>query len=547
MYGKDPVHENLVLHGHIIAAIAGTSTGYVVPISNVCKEAKARTKVSLQLPSEYYDEQVLVSGAKVPTEKAQAQAQPALRLDEGKAAEILILLQDRLFEEQQRADQILAASPRYAHIQPVAANTDQNLPKPHELSHQNRLGLKRHSKKPARTSSVASRLKHNSSSRRFKQEPCSHNSCNNRGPQGDSPRTSKIGKRTEASGLSARSSLRKRQADFANRRSLSLTTLDDYSNDTIFDDAVEYFIEDADSSRGCRPRAKLLRRFFGSVDMGHLRCAAGDRNRTSLLLQGVRTGSTWALKAKNGLLDAQQLYMALRHVPARVENSPTGLDCAEKEALSHEEVMSVSESRNTAMVYITDLDPLTALALVASAGQSQTQPLRNALCRHLAREAYMGGATGFRTFELAFNLPFMAMRCLENIDYGGSVDALDMSFLDENADARHHLNSASYSCTIVGRDSWNWRGYCFIDTNFDGTDRETSQDYYDEMETCGMPIDPCSNGKCTTEGSDLDPQKVFLRVLIARLNMINDEWNLVINALQSSMDNHSKVRANLIH
>jgi hypothetical protein len=326
-------------------------------------------------------------------------------------------------------------------------------------------------------------------------------------------------------------------------------------------DPIGYFMREEGEIKIGNPRGRHVREFCGKLTLEQLLTAGPNLAHNILYLVCVKSSNGWCLKSRDGPLNAIELLDALKHRPdtkrkhqVSTSTSPTAFmgrmfgHCLRQVGLMQE--LTGGLTRVPEIVYVTDLDPMTILALVLTTTWQQAPALRNALYYHITQTAFVGlqVSMGLTMFELAFHIPFRALR-QGKVRKGLRRKTQDESFPDWGAPISRVLYSATYSFVLAGSDSCTWRGYCFIDTFFDadGQERETAQDHYDntadEDSLPLVPLDPCSNCKYTTEMRAFDPRLRFMTVFHHRLHMATDEWCQVVDALQDTIDNCSKVRA----
>ncbi|KIX09865.1 uncharacterized protein Z518_00946 [Rhinocladiella mackenziei CBS 650.93] len=203
------------------------------------------------------------------------------------------------------------------------------------------------------------------------------------------------------------------------------------------------------------------------------------------------------------------------------------------------------------LVYITDLDRWTIVALIRTASYYQAFPLRDALYKHLSFEPSIGmriTSEGLQTYQIAFHLPYYVWRSspIPNKDHRciGTEplrETRNVSFLNDalpgclpNSPPFDFLYEAQMSCVIAGFDKWSWDGYFFCDAYFDDgdPDKESVGLYYldnqgDEL----VLVDPFARGELSTDRPLENPINYFLTVFRVRLCQIQNEWQRVVNNL----------------
>lgn len=305
---------------------------------------------------------------------------------------------------------------------------------------------------------------------------------------------------------------------------------------------------------GSRARAGFMEETFGKLRRSHLRSVECSHD-ANILLDECTFGSQPKYRTSKGPLTPRQLHDSLQRPRFRVSQPTEASPSDEIDVTSRETAVNTHSgafetetdeqepNAERRVIYIADPDQWSALALVASASFSQTGPLRNLLYRHFKREAYAGLTTtsGLAMFELAFHLPFWALRLLS--DGQKLENSRDVSFLDLEGRESAVVVHSSYSCAVSGVDIWRWVAYCLIDTKHDtlSEDRESAEGHYLDIENCGVPpLSPCGNARFFDPGPE--PRLFFLRVLEVRSTMVHDEWTQIVQRLERSVAQYQQVR-----
>lgn len=307
----------------------------------------------------------------------------------------------------------------------------------------------------------------------------------------------------------------------------------------------------------------VLEQFFSrsqriSLDTGFDKDEA--RRKMALLIDGALHGSEWSPGPVYGPLTASELQSVLskpRFRTARDNLKGVSHDRAiQKVKASSTDSSCILEGRGEVnvdrrIVYITDLNPDFAHALIATTSPHEAASLRSSLCRHLASDAYAAMVTstsGLLMFELAFHLPFKALRTASK-ERPPDPSGQDVSFLNQDDAAPVCIYTSTYSCAITGPDRWRWVVYCFIDTAHDEFLGSRESAYTHHEDSCNMAagdvadtyLDPCCNGTETVETFGPDPRGYFLRVLEVRLSMTIREWARIAHKIQESVEIFEKV------
>lgn len=315
------------------------------------------------------------------------------------------------------------------------------------------------------------------------------------------------------------------------------------------------FMEGWEGSGTCSPRRTIFQYFCGDLRHIELSTTIQDSSKVALVSDRIFHGLKWCPRPLLKPLNAYQLHDALRNpgfgnngclcsnagasiITSCADSSPSQLQPSGGKALE-----LTSECR---IVYITDLTPRIAVALVTAASVHHHETLRNLLYHHLASKPYAGMriTSGLSTFDISFIFPFQALRSVQEGQNLPS-NAQDVSFLSGSKLGTVYICPASYSCGVVGTDVWRWVAYCFVDTYFDGSDdgRESAQDRWDDSVGAGsLPIEPCGDGNFTFEGTGGNPRGWFLLIMNARLRLVVAEWLKLVTALEEWLRSEDKVR-----
>lgn len=279
---------------------------------------------------------------------------------------------------------------------------------------------------------------------------------------------------------------------------------------------------------------------------------------TALVIDGAPFGSEISSAPEYGPLTAQELEEVLRRprFPKANSTSRAAADYRPPRKMYSPSIATGSALEDTyeagadrRIIYVTDLDRRSINALIRTVSVHEADALRDCLCRHLTSDVYAGvtsSTSGLEMFELAFHLPFKALRTAFQ---PSDPRAQDVSFLNWDYTEPIHIYSGTYSCTISGFDNWHWVAYCFIDTYHGGDldTRESAEAFHDDaLGSSGMSLDPCCNGAYTDSVVAIpDPRQYFLKVLEARLSMVVQEWRNVIQRIECSTEMYRKVCENL--
>lgn len=235
-------------------------------------------------------------------------------------------------------------------------------------------------------------------------------------------------------------------------------------------------------------------------------------------------------------LGPQQYRYRLSGEGLPLSNSTTAARRRRQTATARQASRATIERRT---VFVTDLDRQSLLAMARTASPYHYQALQNAFYRYFASaETYIGvnlPTVGVSRFELAFHLPFRALRRLPNKTQPHV--AFDVTFLDWEGRNSAYIFPAKYSFVITGTDDWRWMAYCFVDTFFDTDEDAESASYYADPNQSpdGIPLDPCAAGRDAMDNVVQDPREYFLRILEARLACVSDEWLCIVQEIERNV------------
>ncbi|KAL0766962.1 hypothetical protein CaCOL14_010533 [Colletotrichum acutatum] len=213
------------------------------------------------------------------------------------------------------------------------------------------------------------------------------------------------------------------------------------------------------------------------------------------------------------------------------------------------------------LLFLTNLDCWSVLAIVKTATLSQTKLLGDFFYKHLNSITTVGvlfEAWGYPIFSLEFHFPFRVWRTSESLLKDERIkssnnDALrssrDVTCLlptgdGDKANQVHGIYSGHIACLVSGHDYWRWTAHSCIDTWFDQDEGINEQviRYANDMQDgrgCDFDPDPCSGGH---DASKLywHPRIWFLRMFSFRLAQIKDEWESVCFHLGQSLEREDR-------
>ncbi|KAK4236851.1 hypothetical protein C8A03DRAFT_16533 [Achaetomium macrosporum] len=190
------------------------------------------------------------------------------------------------------------------------------------------------------------------------------------------------------------------------------------------------------------------------------------------------------------------------------------------------------------LIYVTNLNPTSLLAMISTASQTQVLSLREFVYKHLTFQPGMDvklHGCGSLGFQLSFHLPFFAWR-------QGSKTALDTRLGEDKRPLRNsrevkflnnprgqsqtYIHEAQISCMVAGVDNRHWTAYGFFDTFHDGGESKHNVRFYQSVagETA---LDPLTGGRHASDNPVWDAREYFLRVMESCVGEATEEWQNV--------------------
>ncbi|KAI3558967.1 hypothetical protein CABS02_01007 [Colletotrichum abscissum] len=311
-------------------------------------------------------------------------------------------------------------------------------------------------------------------------------------------------------------------------------------------DAISFFLgfEDYDVRYHGRVRPILdICHNMDLHDLASIEPSDGEK-QVAWLIDGQLVNDKINFRECLGALTARQLTEALMK-PSKGEGNA-------QDMISNEEVLTFDAERR--LLYLTNLDCWTILALVKTAPYSQAKLLGNFFHKHICSRTSIGVSfepNGPQTFFLEFHLPFRVWRITKHLlkderIKGSDNEALrssrDVTYLmpheegDEGDDV-HGLYSGHIACSVSGHDYWRWTAHFAIDTWFDETNGINDQvTRYENDREDGVEWDPCSGGQDDARKPFWFPRIWFLRIFGIRLDQIKDEWESICLHLGQNLD-----------
>ncbi|KGO61614.1 tumor suppressor protein, LOH1CR12 [Penicillium expansum] len=178
------------------------------------------------------------------------------------------------------------------------------------------------------------------------------------------------------------------------------------------------------------------------------------------------------------------------------------------------------------IIYMVDLTPLVALALISNVNYMHLPQVRSFLSRYVAFDSYMG-VSQTREFTLEFHLPHYALR---RDDYR----------LQDNRRLRKHrlfrlsgqdaVYEAQLSLIVFGVDDFFWTAFFCEDAYFRASN-PIAEYLQDE-------VDGPSSGLRMSRFPIWDPRYYFLSILVIRMSQITMEWAVLMEIIAGNLDKH---------
>ncbi|KAK7417614.1 hypothetical protein QQX98_004435 [Neonectria punicea] len=320
---------------------------------------------------------------------------------------------------------------------------------------------------------------------------------------------------------------------------------------------IRFFMTESGAANRLMPEVELVADFCPDSTLNELECGSSSVPQANVALLDDRTndGTNSISRGYLGPLNAHKLYLELKKDRFHFEKDKSARN--NHSATSQNQPPAHRLNADRRLLFITDLDRWSMMALVSTLSIHQAKALKDSLYRHLAFRP-----SGFSTFQLTFDLPFYAFRVAPchspprdpRKQKSAASDALrkitDLSFLVRKPKSPVPPTTKAYLCEvqttvlISGSDPWRWVAYCFVDTYFESEDKRESVDAYDEeVEIDGesnvnIQPDPFTTAESDANLPVLNPREYFLIVLESRLRQARDEWHTLATNMGDSINEY---------
>jgi hypothetical protein len=218
----------------------------------------------------------------------------------------------------------------------------------------------------------------------------------------------------------------------------------------------------------------------------------------------------------------------------------TGLLQALRRPRFHGKVLPTATRR---LIYISDLDPHSTLALAANTSRPQALALRNAFHKHITFQASIGVTlTSLRrpTFQLELHLPFFLLQKTSGHGSGSANKArnreriqrrfTNLSFpgvsnLGSGELGLYGISEAQFSCVVIGSDERCWTAYQFVDSEID-------KSIVGQLET-GLNSDHILSRQFGANMRICRPRDYMLHILEIRIAQVRREWEYIVRKLDT--------------
>ncbi|KAI8716026.1 hypothetical protein NCS52_01112100 [Fusarium sp. LHS14.1] len=324
---------------------------------------------------------------------------------------------------------------------------------------------------------------------------------------------------------------------------------------------IRFFMTESGAANRLMPEVELAAGFCPDNTLNELESGSSRVPQANIALLDDRTndGMNSISRGYLGPLNAHKLYLELKKERFHFEKDNSGGNNDSVTSQNQPQAHQLNADRR--LLFITDLNRWSMMALISTASVLQARALRDSLYRYLAFRGFVGSvylSSGISTFQLAFDLPSYAFRVTpghspprdlrkrRSTENGALRKITDLSFLVRKPKSPAPPTTKAFLCEvqttvlISGSDPWRWVAYCFVDTYFEGEDKRESVDAYDEVEIddeshmCIQP-DPFTTAESDANQPVLNPREYFLVVLESRLRHVRDEWHTLISNMGDSI------------
>ncbi|KAL4904774.1 hypothetical protein BDW74DRAFT_21820 [Aspergillus multicolor] len=192
-------------------------------------------------------------------------------------------------------------------------------------------------------------------------------------------------------------------------------------------------------------------------------------------------------------------------------------------------------------IFIRDLSPLCALALILPVAVRYAPSLREFLSKYITSRAFFGVSMDYpirpaSTYTFEFHIPFFALRRsvtgtpTSQSHVNRRKGEFQASFSTCTGDEKEFFHEAQISVLLVGIDEWVWTLYCLVERHYSETGPEDVKKYIQS----GM--DAPSGQGINYSMPIWNPREYFLLVLSRRMSEVRSEWSNLVQTLETRFE-----------
>ncbi|KAM7188427.1 hypothetical protein V8F20_010543 [Naviculisporaceae sp. PSN 640] len=303
--------------------------------------------------------------------------------------------------------------------------------------------------------------------------------------------------------------------------------------DDLCDDIGPSLYTEVEIKGFCLPSNLALLRTGGHIEVDKPVALLDDRNNQGTDIRGK-------CRPSKGALSSHQLYLELNK--PRFVTMP-GISLGPRPASpiggsGDSGEPDVDAERR--LIYITDLDRCSILAIIATASSRQAGYYKDFIYRHLVHEAFIGVRIPIlpKTYAFEFHLPFSVCRLhprpirdrRRRADQEPLRGSWDLNFLDLDAAVestpalQECFYEAQVSFILIGFET-AWAALLCADTYYRRLEdnRESVEYYAEENKNGDFKMDPLSRGIVDANRPIWDAEEYFLRILGCRMEQARKE------------------------